>query len=410
MSIRLCAVLLMCAATAAVFGAGFRYDTVRLGIVPGITAGGWGATSFGVRVMRAEIPIISLTARGERRFPFVATYLHDPQRFRLVRVSAELAARDLRQGAAHWRQGRILLVSLDRRGRRLRHLETEVGAVAGTADWRPVRLVVPVEPETARFRLVAYNAGESGRMMVRHLAVDGVAETVLFTSARILLIALWVVIAAWVLRPLLARRRWRMLPVVTVALGIVILVGSLAPQPGLSNLLQPVRNQMAGFATQLLAGVDGLLSRDKPGPAADFDSEIASVSAGRVADTAGGAGKSTVPGGKGPPGVATGGMSDSVRLRIARLGLGKAPLLPHFAAFMLLGLVAAAAFPAAARGNIAAGLAVFAIAGETLQLFSYTRSTELDDYAWNLAGIAAGLALAWMAQIVLRHGSRRFTG
>jgi len=209
---RLSAVLLLCAATAAVFASGFRYEIVRPGIVPGITAGGWGATPSGVRVTRAETPVVTLTGRVGSRFPLVITFLRDPQQFRLVRVSAELGGRDLRPGAAHWQQGRILLVSVDGRGRRLRHLETEVGAVAGTADWRRVELVVPVEPETARFRLIVYNAGDSGRMMVRNLAVDAVAETGLFAFARLLLIALWVGIAVWALWPLLARRRWGGLP------------------------------------------------------------------------------------------------------------------------------------------------------------------------------------------------------
>ncbi|MCK4911916.1 MAG: VanZ family protein [Thermodesulfovibrionales bacterium] len=83
-----------------------------------------------------------------------------------------------------------------------------------------------------------------------------------------------------------------------------------------------------------------------------------------------------------------------------KVGLVAISNLVHLSSFALLGLLAVAAFPA--RYLPPAGLAVFAVLIEGLQEFVPHRSGNLEDLRMNLAGLAAGLALAMALRAIRR--------
>lgn len=372
MRFRLAALLLLAAVTVASFHAGFRYRVVDAAVAPPPAAGGWSAGGPGVRVSKSDPSIVVLSAGAGRGMPFLAWSADDPKRFDSVRVSAELSARRLGAGRARWRSGRILLGSFYADGRRMRHLPDEVGRVAGDAEWRRVALVIPVEAETARLRLVLYNGGHTGDMLVRALSVDNVAETPAFAALRIALIVLWAGVVPWVCWPLLARRRWRLLPAATVATGLAILAGTLTPQPYLSNALSPVLREVRLVLHPAVEAVRAMASGAAAGPA-------------------------------GPHRAGTEAADDDPASGWApRLGAGWSTSGEHFLAFCLLGLVAASAFPGAPRLNLAAYLASFALAGEALQAFYVSRTVEPIDAAANIAGAALGLGTVWLVRRLRR--------
>ena len=77
----------------------------------------------------------------------------------------------------------------------------------------------------------------------------------------------------------------------------------------------------------------------------------------------------------------------------------------HFGAFLILAAYSAVAL---GRSNIvilAAGLCVFAVTSEILQLFTRGRSADFSDLAYNGAGILAGLAIG--AAVIFLAGRLR---
>ena len=163
--------------------------------------------------LAANPSIVILSALRGKPFSFLIHQMGKPERFRNIRVGVELSARGMQPGSQNWQRGRVLFWSYDRAGNRLKHLEHVVGAVSGTTDWRRFRLVVPVVPETAFFRLILYHGGRTGVMVLRNLAVDDVVETRLFTMLKYLLMVLWAAVAGWVLIPLITRIPLRPVPV-----------------------------------------------------------------------------------------------------------------------------------------------------------------------------------------------------
>lgn len=78
----------------------------------------------------------------------------------------------------------------------------------------------------------------------------------------------------------------------------------------------------------------------------------------------------------------------------------------HFCAFCLLGLLAVASRLPIRRERLIAGLVIYALATETLQMLIESRSVELLDYLENLTGLACGAGahrlLGWISARRLR--------
>ncbi|MPY71225.1 MAG: hypothetical protein GEU92_14185 [Alphaproteobacteria bacterium] len=378
--LRTAVIFALCVATFAVCAADFRYQTKRSGLLPGVATGKWGVSPSGVSVLNADPSVIILQADPDRPFPYIVNQISRPQGLDRVRVRAEAAAHGVRQGREEWQTARILFWSYDGDGKRMRYLPHELGAIGGTTDWHGMTLVVPVLPETRLLRFIIYNGGVSGRMFVRNITVDEVAETRLFGILKTVLIAGWAVAALWAVWPLApaAARRPAMGLTLLVAAGI--LGGTLAPQPLLSNLMQPALDLAQRTAGPLW-----------PGASPDVPEALPAEGAQRPFARGGNA--------NGPPVAAE--PSDEQRFEGQRVPFTpdwtprlEAGVAAHLAAFVLIGAMMLLAFPGTPPIRIFLYLLVFSASLETVQGFHVTRTPEIRDLAANIAGIPLGLLLA----------------
>lgn len=377
--LRATVISLLCVATFAVCAGDLRYQTKRSGLIPGVATGKWGVSPTGVSVLNADPSVIILQASPDRPFPYIVNQIPRPQGLDRVRVRAEAAAHLVRQGREDWQTARILFWSYDGDGKRMRYLPHELGAIGGTTDWHDMTLVVPVLPETRLLRFIIYNGGISGRMFVRNITVDEVAETRLFGILKAVLIAGWAAAALWAVWPLALAAVRRPALGLTLLVAAGILGGTLAPQPLLSDLMQPALDLAQRAAGPLWPDA----SPDVP-----------------EALPAEGAQRPSIPGGNanGSPVAAP---SDEQRLEGQRVPFTpdwtprlEAGVAAHLAAFVLLGTMMPLAFPGTPLIRMFLYLLVFSVSIETVQGFHVTRTPELRDLTANLAGIPLGLLLA----------------
>jgi hypothetical protein len=370
----------LCVATFAVCAGEFRYHTKRSGLIPGVATGQWGVSPGGVSALNSDPSVIILQVDPDRPFPYIVNQISRPQGLDRVRVRAEAAAQGVRQGREEWETARILFWSYDGDGRRMRYLPHELGALGGTTDWHDMTLVVPVLPETRLLRFIIYNGGVSGRMLVRNITVDEVAETRLFGILKTVLIAGWVLAALWAAWPLAVAAARRPAVGLTLLVAAGILGGTLAPQPLLSNLMQPALDLAQRAAGPLW-----------PGASPDVPEALPAEGAQRPSAQGGNANGSPVAAAP----------SDEQRFEGQRVPLTpdwtprlEAGVAAHLAAFVLLGIMMPLAFPGTPLIRIFLYLLVFSVSIETVQGFHVTRTPELRDLAANIAGIPLGLLLA----------------
>lgn len=368
-TVRVAAILALCVVTFAVCAGDIRYETKRSALLPGFATGAWGVSPNGVSVLNADPSVIILQAEPDRQFPYIVNQIARPQGLDRVRVRAEAAAQNVTPGREPWQTARILFWSYDAEGRRMRYLPHELGAIGGTTDWHDMALVVPVLPETRLLRFIIYNGGVSGRMLVRNITVDEVTETRLFAVLKALLIAGWAVAGPWAVWPVALAAMRRRGAGLTALVAIGILGGTLAPQPLLSDLVQPVLDRAQRVAGPLWPGA----SRDPPDPVLVDERR--------------------------PEGQRLPFTPDWT----PRLETGVAA---HLAAFVLLGAILPLAFPAVPLSRVFLYLLVFSVSIETVQGFYVTRTPELRDLIANIAGIPLGLLLA-VSVVRLRSRRRR---
>ena len=403
-AMRVVMVLLLCLATSLLFVAGIRHVTVKSALVPTFVSGAWGVSATGVRALAANPSIVILSALRGNQFSFLIHRMGKPERFRNVRVAVEISARGMQPGSEIWQRGRVLFWSYDRTGKQLKHLEHVVGAVSGTTDWQRQQIIVPVVPETAFFRLIVYNGGRTGVMLVRNLAVDDVAETRLFTVLKYLLMVLWAAVAGWILVPIIIRIPLRPVPVATLLVGSVILAGILTPQPHLSNFLYPMGTQIKNAVMPYLP-ISGETSADirSAGPANGKGADGPATSNGQ-----GTPGEQSPKAENGRAGAGVQGLSKARRLTgrkvsfvpdwAPRFGIGNLNLVGHFLAFAALGFFAGLAYARVRRWQLLGYLFLFSLSSEMLQYFYYTRTVEGGDVIGNTLGLAVGIGLVMLWQ------------
>jgi len=375
---RILAIALLCVATLALFATPARFETTATGILPNLDfaqgLAGW-RHSPGAALVDPATGVAAIVAAPGRPPAVLLRILARPHRFGYIRVALDARVENVVAGTEPWRVAGARL----RGARANRWLDpywpSEVTRLEGTTPWRRFEAVFPVQPEAETLRLLLYNAGVSGVLLVRDLAVDALAERPLARIARWLLAFLWIMGAAWAAGPAIMRARERPAGLATLATGALILGLVLTPQP-----------ELADTVAALSTDVDRAIAwaGESPTPtAAGPDREAAART------------KSVMP--TPAPRLAQG----PVRTGVGRLakttiaGLGPQDI-GHFLAFATLAFLAFRAFPEIARRHLLVYLATGALASEVAQSFLVTRTTQLSDAALNTGGIAVG-GLAFIA-------------
>lgn len=375
-------ILLLCSASLAAFTSSARYETDRSEILPNQSwdsgVSHWQRTRHGVDLIRTDsIPTVVLTVGGGQRFAVLSQRIADPRRFKHIRIRVEAKLEDVLLGAEGWQQAGVMLRSFDRAGQRLWYWPYEVFASTGTSDWRRYDAVIPVGAEVAAMRLFLYHAGISGKLSLRALEIDAVSEAGWFKTTRLALIVLWCLAGAWVLVPLIFWRVRDLKGRVCLLLGIAILVAGLTPQPYFRDsanavvALLELPMERGGSSVQTSRSNEGSGVHKE---ARESQERRPSPSpANEPVDTK----RFTAPG------------------VIQNLDL-------HLAAFAMLGFLAFFAFPNVPWPHLMLYLLLGALASEVLQVFSITRTAQLQDGVMNFLGIILGGVTHFLCRRFLR--------
>ncbi len=260
---RIAAMLLLSAMTLALFAWDGRFQPVGSGLLTNLdfAQGGRGWTGTGGIALFPQLgPAVALSALPQRGPVYLSQDVPEPRRFEFLRLSAEVRLEGIVARGEAWQRAGITLRPFDRADQRLRYWRYEMFLGEGSGDWQRHTDVFSVSADTGRMTLFVYNAGQSGRFMVRGLGLEAVAETALARVARYTLIVCWAGLVVSTAAAMFVRTgpwsRWLLL-----LLGALILASTLAPQPGLVHLV-------GDSANRAFSVVDATVARLAPEPPA----------------------------------------------------------------------------------------------------------------------------------------------
>ncbi len=397
--------LLLMALTLALGRVSWRYRVVTETLLENLDfqqAGkGWAASGRGIQLYPGTPPVLVLTAAGDGHTVIMSRLLpRSANDLDTLRISADLSSRDLQAGPAPWQRGRLILLSLDARGKRLWYWPQQVAALAGNQSWRRYRTEIPVNREAAQTWLVIYVAAKSGKLLLKNLALNGVTQTGVYLVVRALIIGAWLITGLWILLALAPFVRHSPAALGAVLFALALLAGGLTPQPQLRDGLNSGRQSLA----DLIAAGAALIPFEKPAPAtpgtrrdppanSPATEKSATEDPGKPASAPKASRRRT-----------SGDSSLNPQLRSA--GSSKRTHLLAFAGLSLILLLALRSIPRH-RSVLAALLLGAAI--ESLQSLSITREPEWVDLGYDTAGVLLGTLVALMVMVVLSLAAGRAT-
>jgi len=417
------AAVVLCLITFALFGADIRFVPVQTGLIDNLDFArgfaGWSGVGAELRARDDGGRELRLVRSAKEPPALAVRQVLEPGRFSHIRVSAEMRTTGIETGRGRWQRAGLVMPSYGTRGERLGYWPSEIALIGKDRPWARYGRVLPVSDEIASMRLFAYVGGPAGMLAIRDLAIDGMAEASWAAPARWSLFLAWGALAAWVLAALLVPGRplgWPLARLLGIALGVVIVVLALYPQPGLSRLVRPVNTVFFGIveflptrddvaaALSTVIGESGLdlSQREPPGgsegsrPAGKERRapEASPSEAGASEAGAPEAGPTMAPGGRSAMGQAPGPARETGRLgQLFPDWLGPEDR-GHIAAFALLAFAIRIGFRWTPSLAILAALLILGASIEALQTFSPTRDAEFSDLASDLLGILVGLAAA----------------
>lgn len=178
-----------------------RYTAVgpELLVDPGFQAGftHWDLTGLGSAVITGPGEI-TLHAGEKERGAGVAVrqWLGEPQRYRLLRLSGELKADDIRPGERFWHKGRLVLASFDTAEHMLRvpHI---VADLVGTHTWQIYQADFHVPTTAHQVQVGLQLIGATGSLSARHLSLRAVEEQGYYPIYQKLGMILWGIALLW---------------------------------------------------------------------------------------------------------------------------------------------------------------------------------------------------------------------
>lgn len=349
--------------------------------------------------------------------PIAVRMIAQPGRFSHIRVAAEMRTAGIEPGPERWQRAGLVAPSFGPRGERLTQWPYEIAMFGSDAPWTQVSRVLPVGGGVASIRLFAYVGGPAGVLTLRHVTIDGMAETAWAAPVRYGLILAWGILGLSVLGSLLARWRPIARPL-SAALGIAILFFALYPQPHFQRLVRPINAALFGAVAFLPSRDDvaAAISSAWGDGGAESDRRPAPAPRGQDAK-APDADANGVPAKQAQPTEAAPAHNRMERqvppagLRLEAAQRHAPRLFPdwlgpedrgHMAAFAALAFVVTFGFPQAGGWVVIGALLVLGASTEALQTFSPTRDAELSDLVSDLVGILGGLGLGTLLRAAIR--------
>ncbi len=384
---------------------------------------GWSATP-GALLLPDQGPAVALVTGPSRQIAYISQDVPEPRRFDFLRMSAEVRLENVFARDKDWQRAGIVLRPFDRFDQRLRYWPYVMFLGEGSGDWQRYQKTFPVSKAAGRLTLFLYNAGESGRFLVRGLTLTAVAETDVTRGTRYALIVCWAGLVLSAAAAMFVRTgtwsRW-----VLLLLGALILASTLAPQPGLIYLVGDSANRAFGVVDATVArlspeqppAVPRSLPRELSGQTATPQDQPSPTDDRRPSDRDGTMAPSTPSHDESPAaarqGVASAAGEGDIRAEPRRppptavlrqwldsvlyegrpiLGLDK-QVIAHLGAFALFAGVLALSVSGIAALPLAGYLLLAAASSEVLQSFVISRDVELADFTVNAIGIFTGMAV-----------------
>ena len=350
---------------------------------------------------------------------YVGRVIERPQRFKFLRIRAEVRSQDL-EGEKPWHGGTLALLSYGGSARYTTHWPRRVVRLDGTHGWRSVDQFFPVSPVATQLFLVAYAAGSQGHLEFKRLAVTAAAERVPVRYARYALVALWLGLWVWLFKCMIHRAERSPLRLTVFLAANVLLVAGVTPQPYLNDTLKMALfgSQDAFFAAKgALVSISRavLTAKHHPPGTSDPPSDLS------AADNAPHAAPETLAHSKPATGrqvlrhdrtqATTRGHQSTRRARSSptsnehrywRPGWDYLDKTEHLAAFTVLALLTGLAYRQVRTLRRLTALAALAASIQTLQLFSVTREPDLADLQADIAGVVLGTLSAGLLLYLYR--------
>lgn len=381
--LKLAAVLTLCFASLGLFNADGRYVLAKQGILPNLDfAEGvrhWAGSRAGVSIRTSRPPVL-LLSNDARRQAFVSQILDAPTAYRYIRVGADIKIDNIVAGEQWWEQAGIVLQSIDENGAKMRFWPSTVALLSGSAPWQRHEAIFPVAENATRLHFSIFLIGVPGDMAVRDIAVDALDPAPWFTIARVMLIALWAAAGLWIIVPLLRPKRHRVPAYGALFVFLATLGGVLTPQPELSQFLGAAQSVFDRVAAP----------PDRAAPIREKEAAESRME------------KDAAPDRRDEAGVA----SPSTRIIAAlpsAVKRGGGSFAAHFSVHAALAFLVLLAFGEVGWARLTAYLIVTAGATEIIQIFVVTRSVNIVDGAYNLAGIGVGVAAYLLWRIAVQR-------
>jgi hypothetical protein len=377
--LKISAALFLLALTFTFFHIVDRFDVVATNIIPNLSFENgikhWSGSPKGVALKNKPLPVIEMRLAPNPKPLVLIRSIPASDQYSHIQIGADIKINGVKRGAKWWKQAGVILRNLDARGRKITFWPYKVAQMSGTDDWRRYTATLPVSERAKRMQLFFFLDGHAGSMDVTNITVDGLVPTAWAPFGTWALIAAWGFLGLWIFTPLVFADARNILVYLALAAFCATLVAVLTPQPLLYNT-----------TTQAFQTVSSMLK-----PSVERPHSVV------VRDTS----KTATPKVSKPLASPSRRSSSSRPFKIANMtpqeiisggGAAMSHIVSHaaFAFFTIL------AFSAASRGLVFASLFIAAAITEALQTFVITRSTNWDDFAMNLTGVAVGVTVGYI--------------
>ncbi len=146
----------------------------------------------------------------------------NPQRFQLLRLSADIQTEGVIPGTKSWHKARLVLSSFDINNKWISHPHSVV-ALGGTNLWQHYEKTFTVHPEANQLRVCAQLVHAPGSMWVRKVELQEVDITPLYHYGQYVIICGWLLFLLWLTLPYAKQCRhksWRLIALFILSIGI----------------------------------------------------------------------------------------------------------------------------------------------------------------------------------------------
>jgi VanZ family protein len=117
-------------------------------------------------------------------------------------LGAEARSQGVIRGERPWHESRIDLVGYDSQGQGFYHVQTRLFGMEGDRSWQAKQFLFHIPVESERICLEISHYAVPGVFQVRNLSLTRGSETKAYHIGRLLLLASWLLVLVWLIRPL----------------------------------------------------------------------------------------------------------------------------------------------------------------------------------------------------------------